>query len=178
MKTLLQELQRIVNRASREIFGQLSIHQVKPFGSRKYGAAGPDSDWDFYLELSAQEAPMAKVLRACIQKDLVEANITTWNKSEDQTKKNTLVWTTTSKMKVSINVSKKGDIHKGLQATTFLEQFFQESPNLLTVAMRVAEHLRRNKHMSTDGSAGDTLKSAVFFLLCVDLSLSRGPYNT
>ena len=139
MKTLLQELQRIVNRASREIFGQLSIHQVKPFGSRKYGAAGPDSDWDFYLELSAEEAPKAKVPRACIQKNLVEAKITTWNKSQDQTKKNTLVWTTTtSKMMVSINVSEEGDIHGGLQATLFLEQFFQDHPDLLTVAMQVA----------------------------------------
>ena len=59
---ILRELQRIVNRATQEILQSTAEYEVKQFGSRVYGAAGPSSDWDFYMELSEEHAPQEQVI--------------------------------------------------------------------------------------------------------------------
>ena len=123
-------LREIVDSAGEDIFGPGRQLAVKQFGSRAYGAAGPRRDWDFFVALPADDARKAKLLRASIRKFLIDSNITKWNSCEDQPEKNTLAWTTTTKQKVSINVSVEGAMKSQQQATAFLAAYFNQYPKL------------------------------------------------
>ena len=61
--------------------------------------------------------------------------------------------------------------------TSYLQQFLMQNNDLRESAMIVAEALRAAKHMSTEGTIGDTLKSAPFFYRCAALH-SRSHCNT
>ena len=119
----LHTLPWIVDGAWRKVCLTASSLCVKRFGSREYDAAGPKSDWDFYLELPCADASQAKVLRAFIRQALVDAEITAWSRSEDQYANDTLKWSTLDgKQNMSINVSVEGNLKKTFQATALLLQ--------------------------------------------------------
>ncbi len=163
-------LQACVDRALQDLLPTLTGLRVQPFGSRVYDAAGPKSDYDFYLELPKNDAAQAKVFRACIRQHLIDAGVTSWSKSHDQLPNNTLKWTTLQQnLHVSINVGEQGSMGHAVLNTRFLQQFFRQHAGLRDSAMRVAETLRDAKQMMTEGAVGDTLKSAPFFFLCAAL---------
>ena len=102
-------LQMNVDRALQGLLPEVGQLRVTAFGSRVYGAAGPMSDYDFYLELPKGYAAQAKVLRACIRQHLIETRVTSWPKSRDEPQNNTLKWTTLQESQnVSINIAEKG----------------------------------------------------------------------
>ena len=159
----LPQLQDIVDQARNQIFAAPAHLSVKRFGSRAYGAAGPRSDWDFYLELPPSEAVQSKVLRACIRQLLIDGHVTSWSKSGDQPENSTLKWSTLrGKQNVSINVSEEGKMQGALHATAFLTHYFEGHIALRDAAAAVSEKLRDEKQMSTDSPIGDTLKSTLF----------------
>ena len=97
-----------VDRALQDILPALTGLPVRPFGSRVYEAAGPKSDYDFYLELPKSYAAQGKILRACIRQKLIEARVTSWSKSRDELQNNTLKWTTLQQnLNVSINIAEQ-----------------------------------------------------------------------
>ena len=162
-----KDLQTCVDRALGEILPALKGLRVKPFGSRVYDAAGPQSDYDFYLELPKGAGAQGKVLRGCIRQRLIDAKVTSWPKSHDQLENNTLKWTTLQRNhNVSINIAEEGVIGAAVLTTQFLKHFFRQHPGLRQSAMTVAQTLRDAKQMATEGTVGDTLKSAPFFMFC------------
>ena len=79
MRTVLQPapnpqnvVHEYVNRALRDRLPGLPALRVIPFGSRVYEAAGPMSDYDFYLELPKGYGAQGKILRACIRQHLID----------------------------------------------------------------------------------------------------------
>ena len=117
-----EALQINVDRALQGLLPKVGQLPVRAFGSRVYGAAGPMSDYDFYLELPKRYAAQAKVLRACIRQHLIDAGVTSWPKSRDEPQNNTLKWTTLQEGEnVSINIAEEGSIRHAVLATQFLE---------------------------------------------------------
>ena len=167
-------LQPVVNVAVQRIFGDGASLVVFPMGSRVYGAASENSDWDFYAVLNADRIPQKRILQACVRQLLVDQCHTTWSDSSIAFGKDTVEWKSKKpKQKVSIYIGKQSDITGAIQATEFLKQFFVCHPEVKTAAMCVAEHLRTHKHMAVGGVVGDTLKSASFFFFCAGLSKMR-----
>ena len=101
MRTALQPapdpqevLQTFVDRALQDLLPALRGLRVEPFGSRVYDAAGPKSDYDFYLELPKGYGAQGEILRACIRQHLMDDQVTSWSKSRGEIENNTLKWTT------------------------------------------------------------------------------------
>ena len=119
-------LQMNVDRALQGLLPEVGQLPVTAFGSRVYGAAGPMSDYDFYLELPKRYAAQAKVLRACIRQHLIDAGVTSWPKSHDEPENYTLKWATLQEDEnVSINIAEEGSVRHAVLATQFLEQIFR-----------------------------------------------------
>ena len=93
MEALLISLQPIVDSALREVCGSQADAaglRVRGFGSRIYGAAGANSDFDFCLELPPAIACQAKVIRAAVRQKLVNSGFAKFNDTYDAPDKSTL----------------------------------------------------------------------------------------